>query len=346
MADFSLDWAYAHGGAAARGMLRATPEDFVVEEDLGFAPDGQGEHVLVQVQKRGANTEWVARQLARFAGVRPMDVSYAGLKDRHALTTQWFSVHLPGRAEPDWSGFACDEYRVLAAGRHTRKLRRGALAGNRFVIRLHALAGDTGVLAARLAQIRERGVPNYFGEQRFGREGGNLARAAELFAGRRREHDRAKRGMYLSAARSYLFNTVLSHRVVQGTWDQALAGECLVLDGSASFFRAEAIDEKLQQRLVQWDIHPSGPLWGRGAPPCGSALNAMEADLLAPHEAFRKGLEQAGMEQERRPLRLAARDMAWELSGDTLTVSFVLDAGSYATAVLREAVDTTTQPSP
>lgn len=339
MTDYPLDWAYAHGGPAARGLLRVTPEDFVVEEDLGFAPDGQGEHVLVQVQKRGANTEWVARQLARFAGVRPMDVSYAGLKDRHALTTQWFSVHLPGRADPDWSGFASDEFRVLAAERHSRKLRRGALAGNRFVLRLHELSGDMEALRERLAHIGERGVPNYFGEQRFGRAGGNLARAVAMFGGRR-EHDRAKRGMYLSAARSYLFNTVLSARVQQGTWDKALPGECLVLDGTSSFFRTDVIDETLAHRLAGWDVHPSGPLWGRGAAPCGSEMNATEAAWLTPFDAFRSGLEHAGMAQERRPLRLAARDLSWDLAGETLTLSFALDAGSYATSVLREAVDT------
>lgn len=338
--DFPLIWAYAYGGPTARGVLRAAPEDFVVEEDLGFDADGQGEHVLVRVQKRGANTEWVSRQLARFAGVRPMDVSYAGLKDRHALTTQWFSVHLPGRADPDWTGFASEEYRVLSSVRHTRKLRRGALAGNRFVIRLRELTGDMDVLSERLTCIREQGVPNYFGEQRFGRDSGNLARAAALFAGNRREHDRAKRGMYLSAARSYLFNTVLSRRVQQGSWDRALPGECLVLDGSASFFRANDIDEKVTDRLGRWDVHPSGPLWGRGAPPCGHDLNAMEAALLAPYEVFRTGLECAGMEQERRPLRLAARGLNWDLEGGTLTVSFSLTAGSYATSVLREAVVT------
>lgn len=338
MSEFSLDWAYAHGGPAARGVLRATPEDFVVEEDLGFEPDGRGEHVLVQVQKRGANTEWVARQLARFASVRPMDVGYAGLKDRHALTTQWFSICLAGRAEPDWSGFASDEYCVIAAQRHTRKLRRGALAGNRFMIRVRELAGDAGLLAARLEQIHAHGVPNYFGAQRFGREGANLARATELFSGQRREHDHAKRGMYLSAARSYLFNTVLSHRVVLGIWDQALPGECLVLDGSASFFRADVIDEKLQQRLSQWDLHPSGPLWGWGAPPCGSELNVLEAGWLAPYETFRTGLEQAGMAQERRSLRLAAEGLDWACEGNTLTLRFTLAAGSYATAVLREVV--------
>lgn len=338
--EFPMDWAYAHGGPAGQGWLRCEPEDFVVDEDLGFAADGQGEHVLVQVQKRGANTEWVARQLARFAGVRPMDVSYAGLKDRHAVTTQWFSVHLPGRAEPDWSGFAGEEYRVLDAVRHTRKLRRGALAGNRFAIRLREVSGPSEDIEQRLARIREQGVPNYFGEQRFGHEGGNLLRAAELFAGARREHDRAKRGMYLSAARSYLFNTVLSERVRQGSWNHALPGECLVLDGTASFFRASVIDDKLSARLALWDVHPSGPLWGRGLPPCGGEINDLEAAWLAPFEALRTGLERAGMEQERRSLRLAVEGLEWAREGDALTLRFALAAGSYATAVLREVLRT------
>lgn len=330
-------WHHAFGQPPATGRLRATAEDFAVDEDLGFAPDGAGEHVLLRVRKRGANTDWAARRIAALAQVSPRDVGYAGLKDRNAVTTQWFSVGLAGRPEPDWGALAAEGLEVLEAARHGRKLRRGGLSGNRFGLVLRGLAGDRDAVAARLEQAAERGVPNYFGQQRFGRDGGNLQLAGALFAGRLRERNRHKRGLYLSAARSFLFNEVLSRRVADGTWDRAVTGEVLVLEGSRSFFRVDAVDAETGDRVARGDCHPSGPLWGRGETPAGGEAAALEAEVLAPYAEARAGLEAAGMKQERRALRLPVAGLEWAFEGtDALRLAFSLPAGAYATSVVRE----------
>lgn len=331
---------YVDGPAPVTGRIRVALEDFLVDEQLGFAASGDGEHVLVQVRKRGANTEWVARQLAEHADVRPGDVGFAGLKDRAAVTTQWFSVHLPGRAEPDWAALASGEFQVLDAVRHHRKLRRGALRGNRFTITVRELAGDHAALEERLQRIAERGVPNYFGEQRFGRDGANLQRADALLRGRLRRVSRHQRGLYLSAARSFLFNCVLAQRVTDGSWDRGLAGELMMLDGSHSVFAVDVLTDELQDRLAAMDIHPTGPLWGRGRSSTRGDCQALERAVLAPFAAWRDGLEHAGLSQERRALRVPVAGLRWDWPADeVLQLSFALPAGSYATAVLRELVD-------
>jgi tRNA pseudouridine13 synthase len=211
---FLPEWARAHGPAVARGRLRAVPEDFRVEEILGFEADGAGEHLLVKVEKRGANTLWVARQLARYVGITARDVSYAGIKDRHAVAIQHFSLWLGKHPEPDWMSLDNPEFRVLSAIRHGRKLRSGALKGNRFQLTLRGLSAPASELESRLATIRAQGVPNYFGLQRFGRDGANIESAAKMFADPRSVRDRKLRGLLLSSARSLIFNAVLSRRVL------------------------------------------------------------------------------------------------------------------------------------
>ncbi len=331
---------YAYGHPPVTGTLRSIPEDFVVDEDLGFELTGAGEHVLLHIRKRETNTDWVAQQLIRLTGVPPVDVSYAGLKDRHAVTTQWFSVRMANRPEPDWGELESDSVRIIERVRHDRKLRRGALSGNRFRLVIRNLAGDTDALEQRLGEIGRRGVPNYFGEQRFGRDDGNLVRAEALFTGKLRERNRNKRGLYLSAARSHLFNAVLTQRVVANSWDRALEGEALNLDGRHAWFIAETIDAEIGRRLAERDLHPTGPLWGRGEPvPRGTAL-ALETEALADFDLFRTGLEMAGLKQERRPLRLIPKELTWRIEANHLELAFWLPAGAYATTVVRELVAT------
>lgn len=315
--------------------LRASPEDFQVEEILGYDPDGAGEHLLLWVEKRGASTDWVARELAKFAGVPPVAVGYAGMKDRHAVTRQTFSVQLAGRPDPDWSTFPHAEVNVLAATRHSRKLKRGALRGNRFVLVLREVRGDRAVGERVLQQIVARGVPNYYGEQRFGREGGNVAQARAMFAGRRVERD--KRSMLLSAARSQIFNDVLAARVERGCWDTPLAGEVWCLAGSRSWFGPEPFSDALAERLARGDIHPSGPLWGQGEPPTRDDAGALEREIGVAHGDLAAGLAAARMDQERRPLRLLPTNLRWHWLDDAaLELSFELPAGAYATVVVRE----------
>ena len=342
---FALDWAYAHGEPGCCGTLRTTPEDFQVEERLGYAPDGEGNHVLLQLRKRNTNTEWLARQLAEFAGVAAKEVGYAGLQDRHAVTTQYFSVPVSGRQQPDWSQLNSSEVTLLAVTRHGKKLQRGGLRDNRFLITLRALRaphaphGECDTLEERLTRVATLGVPNYFGEQRFGRDAGNLRLAQRMFKGELQERDRHKRGLYLSAARSWLFNRVLSSRVADGSWLQPLPGEALIQPHSRSALSLRVISEEIRARIEQGFLQPSAPLWGRGASTALAEAAQREHEALRGEELFQQGLAQAGLEQERRALRLRPGEFAWQrLADDVLQLSFSLPPGSYATAVLREVV--------
>mgnify|MGYP001168705253 CR=1 FL=1 len=331
---------FAHGGPPLRGRLRAEAEDFEVDEQLGFTADGQGEHLFLRIEKRGANTEWVARQLAARLGVAPAAVGFSGLKDRHALTRQTFSVHLPGLADPDPDALAIEGVRVLEAARHSRKLKRGTHKRNAFRIRLTALEGDAAAAGAVLATIAERGVPNYFGEQRFGRGEDNLRLAEALFSGARL--DRQRRGFALSAARSALFNRVLGARVAAGNWDAALDGEVWMLAGTHSIFGPQAFDAALAARLAAGDIDPTGPLWGRGDLRSSGEVAALEQGIAEGMAGFAAGLAAAGLGQERRALRLRPAGFVHEREGeDVLVLTFSLPAGTFATSVVRElcAVD-------
>jgi tRNA pseudouridine13 synthase len=337
MASNEIELPKAHGASPLTAELRRTPEDFRVDEILGYDADGEGEHALLWVEKRGANTDWVARELARFADVSPVNVGYAGLKDRHAVTRQAFTVQLPGKADPDWSAFPHEGIKVLASTRHKRKLKRGALRGNRFVLVLRDVRGQRDRAEEVLRAIASHGVPNYFGEQRFGREGGNVAQARAMFAGRR--VDREKRSMLLSAARSHIFNNVLAARVERGVWNQPLDGEIWSLAGSRSWFGPEPFNDTLAARLAQGDIHPSGPLWGQGEPPTSAEVGELERAIAAVSSDLAEGLAAARMEQERRPLRLLPKDLRWHwLDDETLELSFELPAGAYATVVARELI--------
>lgn len=323
----------ALGEAVLSARIREQPEDFRVDEVLGFVPGGGGEHLFVCVEKRQANTGWIAKQLAKWAGIAPMGVGYAGLKDRHAVTRQWFSLHLPKRIAPA-TAFEDAEAVLIEQIWHNRKLPRGALKGNRFHLRLRGVDGAHEAIEQRLADIAARGVPNYFGAQRFGRDGRNLQAAEALFAGRR--FDREERSILLSSARSAIFNTVLGARVQRGDWDQLIEGEVCMLDGSHSVFGPEPITPELTERAQRMDIHPTGPLWGAGALRCTGELAALETDCAAQFEALRAGLESIDLKQERRALRLPVRELAWRFEdAATLQIEFFLPAGAFATSVLE-----------
>nr|WP_255682237.1 tRNA pseudouridine(13) synthase TruD [Luteimonas sp. BDR2-5] len=332
----------AYGGPVATALMRATPEDFRVEEIDAFEASGSGEHLLLTIEKRGMNTAFAAKRIADWAGVPEAAIGHAGLKDRHAVTRQRISVHLPGREAPAIATLESDDLRVLAHTRHAKKLPRGALAGNRFALVLRDVAGDRAAIDERLAAIAGDGVPNYFGEQRFGREAGNVDAALAMFAGRRFGRD--QRTLLLSAARSELFNRVLGARVADGSWNAGLDGEVWMLDGSRSVFGPEPWSDALAARLAAFDIHPTAPLWGRGA--LRSEGDALARELAAIDDprarALRDGLERAGLKQERRSTRLRPQGLAWDwLDPATLSLRFALPAGAYATVVLAELGDIT-----
>ena len=325
--QFTLDFPRALGEPPGSAVFRQYPEDFQVTERLGFEPSGEGEHLCLYVEKRGQNTRWVAGMLADYFGVDEMAVSYCGMKDRHAVTRQWFSVHLPGIQE-DLSAkeLELSDCKILTVARHHKKLRRGMHADNYFVIRLRQLDGDIKAMEQRLVAIAANGVPNYFGEQRFGREGGNLreadqqlkSRAAESQQRRHKSRQPARRGgIYLSAARAYLFNLVLAERVLQGNWNQVMEGE----------------------------VDPGGPMWGRGRSQAPEDVRQLESHVLQPWQDWCHGMEFSGLSQERRSLLLMPGEFTWQwLKGtDTdqsdLELSFSLPTGCFATALLREVAE-------
>lgn len=329
-------WNLTAPSTALQGVIRQQPEDFIVDEQMPVELSGEGEHLWLHLRKTGCNTEFVAKALARMAGLSNRDVGYAGQKDRHAVTTQWFSLHLPGQVLEDVEQRLPQGVQLLSCGRHSRKLKTGALSGNRFQITLRECQGDKTALAACIDTITQDGVPNYFGEQRFGRDGANIDKAKALFGGQIKVRDRHLRGLYLSAARSWLFNHVLSLRVADGSWNRILPGEVLALDGSRSFFVPEQIDETLFARLAAGDVHPSGPLWGKGESSARAQVAELEERVVASEPELAEGLVRAGLRQERRALRLRVPDLTHEwLEEDVLRVRFSLPPGTYATTVLR-----------
>lgn len=329
--------ARAHGAPVLSAQIRATPEDFRVEEIDAFEATGSGEHLLLTIEKRGLNTAFAAAHLARWAGIPEMGVSYAGMKDRHAITRQRFSVHLPKRIAPDIATLESDEMHVLKSEWHAKKLPRGALAGNRFELIVRDVQGEVADIDARLHAIAALGVPNYFGDQRFGRGGDNVANALAMFGGRRMR--REQRTMLLSAARSQLFNQVLSARVAAGSWNHGLDGEVWMLDGSRSVFGPEPCTDALAARLADFDIHPTAPLWGRGNPRSQETALALETGALSDPVSLtlRAGLEAAGLNQERRATRLRPQELTWSWpTAECLAIQFTLSPGTYATIVLAE----------
>ncbi|EIK51748.1 tRNA pseudouridine synthase D [Stutzerimonas stutzeri TS44] len=329
----------AHGEPCGSAVLKAVAEDFQVDEVLDIALSGEGEHLWLWVEKRNLNTEEAARRIARAAGVPLKMVSYAGLKDRQALTRQWFSLHLPGKADPELAAAENESLKILQRSRHQRKLQRGAHSANGFTLRLTELRGEHAALDARLERLRSLGVPNYFGLQRFGHEGGNVHGAREFAARAELPAQRNLRSRLLSAGRSYLFNRVLAERVAAATWDQAQVGDLLAFTDSRSFFPAGEA-ECGDPRLALLDLHPTGPLWGAGESPAAGDIQALEQRLAGSESAIAKWLADAGMKHERRILRLPIGGLSWHYPGpDILQLEFVLPTGCFATAVVRELVN-------
>ena len=332
MSQWRLDWPTSGGGRVASGRLKTAPGDFIVDEVLEFpetgsdlradAISGVGEHLCVKLEKVGDNTEYVARELAKMAGCRNFDVGFCGLKDRHAVTRQWFSLYRPGCEAQDAA--LIDEidvrWPVLAASRQARKLRRGEHSGNGFVITLRAVTGEREVIDRALVRLADIGAPNYFGPQRFGNGGANLDRAVHLDpatlnrrnrsggkgrGGKKRAgSDGSKNVLYFSAARSWLFNEVLAARVSDGSWAEAGA---------------------------------TGPLWGDGGTTASGALEALERDIVAQTPGLASLFSVTRMKPERRPLAVKPDRLAWRwLAEDTLELTFFLSPGQYATTILSD----------
>ncbi|MFV8817673.1 tRNA pseudouridine(13) synthase TruD [Haliea sp. E17] len=321
-------------------MLRTVPEDFRVEEQLGFEPEGQGEHAFLYLEKRELTTPELAEQLSTLSGVHPRDISFSGMKDRNAVTRQWFSVGLAGKPEPDWRGLeAGGQVRVLEATRHRRKLRRGVHRANRFAIRLRQLQGERAAIEQRLADIRAQGVPNYFGAQRFGRDGATLSQARSWMQ-RGGRISRNRQSIYLSCLRSLLFNQLLATRVAAGNWNRLCAGDVCMLAGSHSLFAVGQPDAELERRCAEADLHPALPLWGKGRDALAQAA-AGYREQLAGESAVCGFLEQKGLQLDWRASRLMADDFCWQFcEDDSLLLTFELGAGGFATALIAGFAET------
>ena len=319
------EWARAYGSPVYAARIRSRPADFDVTEILDIDFSGDGEHDFLYVEKVSTNTDWLARRLAQHAGVPARDVGYSGLKDRHAITRQWFSV--PRWNAPDWNSFTENGIAILRVERHARKLRRGTHRKNRFRIVLRSETGAPSTISARLDEIRQGGVPNYFGPQRFGRDGNNLRLADRWSRGARLS--RAQRSLAISTVRSFLFNEMLANRVADGTWNRIVDGDVANLDGSGSVFPVPFVDAEIRHRAAELDIHPAGLLIGENVALAGDGQS--RARWLA-------ALTAARVKAQYRSLRAPLRDLSWQMDDECLTLDFTLGRGQFATSVLREIV--------
>lgn len=341
------DWPLAWGTPVGTARVAVSPEDFQVDERLGFAPTGDGPHLLVRIRKRGLTTQQAVQQLAGHWQVERRAMGYAGRKDRQAVTTQWLSVPWPVNAPlaplgrvVDQDGQALD---VIDVQRHRRKLPVGALTGNRFTLTLRDVDAAPRDIAARLVTIARHGVPNYFGGQRFGRHGQNLDRALKWLAGGERPRSRNDRSMLISAARSAMFNAVLARRIDAGDWSQPRPGDLLVLDGRGSLFAAEAAETAFnRRRAAGLRIHPTGPLPGAAnrRQPQSAALIERESAVLQDWAAVIQALADQRVTADRRALRLSVGALAgWRMAPGTWRLRFELTRGAYATMMIRELVE-------
>ena len=317
-------------------LLKAECADFVVKEQLGYDMSGDGEFVAVKVRKTDCNTLFVGEQLAKFAGISARNMSYAGLKDRKAVTEQWFSLQMPGQQTPDFSQFSLEGVEILDVTRHQRKIRIGSLQGNHFEILLRN-AKETDELKVRLDFLAKNGFPNYFTEQRFGRDGNNLTQALRWANGEIKVKDRNKRSFYLSAARSEMFNLIVSKRMELNLAQQILVGDVLQLNGSHSWFVVDESEDlaHLQQRLAQQDVLLTAPLIGEEEK---SAVD-FEHEIFAQHQALFALMRQERMKAARRPILMHPQYFQWQFEPNGLRLQFALPAGSYATALIRELVN-------
>ncbi|MEZ8096667.1 tRNA pseudouridine(13) synthase TruD [Photobacterium swingsii] len=337
MSDVMDNFLWLNGKPTSQGYIKVLPEHFVVKENLGFSFAGHGEHFMVKIHKVGENTKYVVNELAKACGVKSRDVSWAGLKDRHAVTEQWLSVHLPGKTDPDLSQFEAEHpgIKVLETARHDKKLRPGDLVGNWFELRLTDIDAPAAVIE-RLEKVQQHGVPNYFGEQRFGRGGNNVVKARAWGNDEFRVRDKSKRSFYLSAARSWLFNMVLSARIEQQNVHTVILGDCLQAPGRHDSELVETLDADWLRKVDAGELAITAPMVGDNALPTSADAEALELAVIDAEPALLKLIRDNRMRHERRPLLLKPEQLTWQQEDNDIVVSFALPAGCFATAVVRE----------
>ena len=359
-------WSRLYGDALGSATLKQELHDFIVEEQLGFEPSGEGEHIFLWLEKTNLNTAFVAESLAKFSRLHLRDITYAGRKDKFALTRQWFGVHIANKKEPNWDEFDLEGAKILQVARNDRKLRVGVLKGNKFDLVLRNLTSNLGTdvefdvqaLERRLELIKHQGAPNYYGSQRFGEMrltpsaaevsttggklllGGNLALAEKLIGGEA-IRNRNKRSMAISALRSWLFNEMIHQRIAQHNFHQPLLGDAMQLSGSNSFFvfEDEAEQANIMKRLAEFDINITAPLWGDGKLHSTAAARDLELRCVADFPDIIQTLNSLGLKQQRRAIRIIPQGFTWQIENNNLKMQFSLPAGCFATSIVRELLD-------
>ncbi len=328
----------AYKGRLVTADLRTNSSDFRVTEVLSFPLSGSGEHLFIYVEKQDCNTDWVIRQLCKKLDLTTKHIGYAGKKDRHSISRQWFSLHLPGK-DIDINDINCDSFRVIESVRHNKKLRVGSLAENQFKIILRNMSGpvDQTIIEA----IKINGVPNYFGMQRFGINGANLDKAELLLKGKIKIKNRNKRGITISSARSFLFNLMLAERIEQANWNLPIDGDCLMLNGSHSFFHCKQPQEQDVERVRSGDAHVSGFMVGKQDSETTDTANDVEKVILNNYESWVSGLKNLNLDSGRRAFRVTPRQLEVKPIDEGLLLEFSLSKGCFATSVIREIADIT-----
>ena len=328
----NLPFAYENQRPSA--VIRREINDFRVTETLSFELSGQGEHLFLFIEKQGCNTDWVARELQKHFNLRSQDIGYAGKKDRYSLSKQWFSLHLPGK-EVSLQDLDNDSFKVIESTRHNKKLRKGSIKHNFFKLRLKDVSEL--VTDDKIVELGQNGFPNYFGYQRFGHQGDNLTKADGLLRGQFKVKNRNKRGIYLSAARSFLFNLMLAERVKLKLWDKIVSGDCLSLNDSRAYFKSEEVNDELHQRMQCGDIHISGLMPGRQASEAQLDSLALESRVLEPYQAWINGLSESRLDSSRRSFRVIPGDLKLIRESESqVVIQFSLVSGAFATSLLRE----------
>lgn len=351
MSDILSPLAYLTGKPTAQGKLKVQPEHFQVFENLGFEFAGQGEHLMVRIRKTGENTAFVANELAKACGVKSKDVSWSGLKDRHAVTEQWLSVHLPKGETPDFSAFLAQypQIEIIKTDRHNKKLRPGDHISNSFVVTMSEVT-DVADVVRRLETIMETGVPNYFGSQRFGHKGNNLSEARRWGRNNVRTKDQNKRSLFLSSARSWIFNKIVSARIEQNIFTQVILGDIALSDVKMSDEETGVTNAKpilvtadnfasIGEAVANNDMQISAAMAGDNALPTHDDALLLEQPCLDSEPDLMALIRGNRMRHDRRSIALKAQDLTWSVEGDNITLSFSLDCGCFATSIVRELIE-------
>ncbi|SHO55377.1 tRNA pseudouridine(13) synthase TruD [Vibrio quintilis] len=337
--DILADLAYLYGQPQAKAKFKEKPEHFIVTEDLGFSPDGHGEHVFVRIRKTGENTRFVANELAKACGVKSKDVSWAGLKDRHAVTEQWLSIYLPKVDKPDFSAFLAryPQVEILEVTRHRKKLRPGELKGNHFQVTLTSVS-DVDDILHRLELIQIHGVPNYFGTQRFGQDGNNVHEARRWGRDNVRTRSQSQRSLYLSAARSWIFNHIVSERIHQELFSQLICGDIALVHGESVLVTPDNLSE-LNHQLSGDLAGISAALAGDNDLPTKDRVLSLEQACLDAEPDLMKLIRGNRMRHDRRNISLKPKQLNWKVKENEVILDFSLDSGCFATSILRELIE-------